>query len=238
MAAAKQNGSSKNTKQKTVTEDLFDALNPNTMLNNAQRVLSSAVNVLEEEIAAGILAAKKIEKKVINVDDVRSNNENLANRLRKDAHEVVDLFIDSLIAVTNQLKHLSNNINDTSDALKKATSSSTKPKADTTIAVLQPDEPIKPGATIILRMQLSNDESTDAVRIALKKNDLIGASNQKILSKQIQIKPPVVTLKPGEEKEIAIQVKVPAACKTGHYTALLVDELNPKIKAVLNIEVL
>jgi len=62
MAAVKQNGSAKN-KEKTVAEDLFDALNPNTMLNNAQRVLSSAVSVLEEEIAAGILAAKKIEKK-------------------------------------------------------------------------------------------------------------------------------------------------------------------------------
>jgi hypothetical protein len=63
MAAAKQNGSAKNKNGKTVAEDLFDALNPNAMLNNAQRVLSSAVNVLEEEIAAGILAAKKIEKK-------------------------------------------------------------------------------------------------------------------------------------------------------------------------------
>jgi hypothetical protein len=238
MAAAKQNGSSKDTKQKTVTEDLFDALSPNAMLNNAQRVLSSAVNVLEEEIAAGILAAKKIEKKVINVDDVRSNNENLANRLRKDAHEVVDLLIDGLIAVTNQLKNLSNNINDTNDALKKATtSSSTKSKTDA-VAILQPDAPVKPGTTIMLHMQLSNDESTEAVKIALKKNDLIGASDHKIYSRHIRIKPSVITLKPNEEKEIAIQVKVPSACKTGHYTALLIDELNPKIKAVLNIEVL
>src|SRR5450432_2749591 len=90
-------------KEKTITEDLFDALNPNSMLNNAQRVLSSAVNVLEEEIAAGILAAKRIEKKVLNVDDVRNNPENLLNRIRKDTHEVVDLFLDAAIALSSQL---------------------------------------------------------------------------------------------------------------------------------------
>lgn len=235
MAAVKQNGSAKN-KEKTVAEDLFDALNPNTMLNNAQRVLSSAVSVLEEEIAAGILAAKKIEKKVINVDDVRGDSENLVNRLRKDTHEVVDLFIDALIAVTNQLKNLSTNINNTNDALKKTTSAiDQKPVA--TLAILQPDEAVKPGETITLHMQLSNDESTDAVKIALKKNDLVGASNQKILARYIQIRPSSVILKAGEEKEVAIQIRVPSACKAGHYTALLTDELNPKIKALLSIEV-
>ena len=236
MAAAKQNGQAKNTKQKTVAEDLFDALNPNTMLNNAQRVLSSAVNVLEEEIAAGILAAKKIEKKIINVDDVRGDNENLANRLRKDAHEVVDLLIDGLIAVTNQLKNLSGTIDTTNDALKKtATTTQTKEPA---IATLQPDAPVKAGGTVTLFMQLSNDASTEAVRIALKKTDLLGSSTQKILSRYIEINPSTVVLEPLENKEIIIQIKIPATCKAGHYTALFVDELDPKTKALISLEVL
>lgn len=236
MAGAKQNGSSKNKKQTTVAEDLFDALNPNIMLNNAQRVLSSAVNVLEEEIAAGILAAKKIEKKVINVDDVRGDSENLANRLRKDTHEVVDLFIDALIAVTNQLKNLSNNITNTNDALKK-TASTVKEKNENTLAVLQPDEAVKPGETVVLYMQLSNDETEKLITISLKKNDLTGASNQKIAARNIVIKPASILLKPGEEKEVAIYIKIPVTCKAGHYTALLTDELNPKIKALLSVEV-
>ena len=107
--AGKRQGQN-NEQKKTITDDLFDVLNPNNMLNNAQRVLSSAVNVLETEIAAGILAAKKIEKKVIDVDDVRSNPENLLNRIRKDTHEVVDLFLDGFIALSSQLKVLSDNV--------------------------------------------------------------------------------------------------------------------------------
>src|SRR5689334_4511742 len=111
MPGNQQKKASNNTgKEKTLTDDLLDVLNPNTMLNNAQRVLSSAVNVLEEEIAAGILAAKKIEKKVIDVDDVRNNPENLLNRIRKDTHEVVDLFLDAAIALSSQLKILSDNV--------------------------------------------------------------------------------------------------------------------------------
>jgi hypothetical protein len=235
MAVAKQNGSAKN-KEKTIAEDLFDALNPNTMLNNAQRVLSSAVNVLEEEIAAGILAAKKIEKKVINVDDVRGDSENLANRLRKDTHEVVDLFIDALIAVTNQLKNLSTNINNTNDALKKTTTETDK-KPATTLAILQPDDAVKPGETAVVYMQLHQDEENTTVKISLKKNDLVGPGDQKILARYIQIKPSSVILKTGEEREVAVHIKVPPTCKAGHYTALLTDAFNPKIKALLSIEV-
>jgi hypothetical protein len=35
------------------------------IFSGAQRLINSAVNVLEEEIAAGILAAKKIVKRLI-----------------------------------------------------------------------------------------------------------------------------------------------------------------------------
>lgn len=52
------------------SENLFEALNPDRIMANANKVLSAAVNVLEEEIAAGILAAKKFEKKIIDVEDV------------------------------------------------------------------------------------------------------------------------------------------------------------------------
>src|SRR5205809_7233646 len=106
--------------KKTVTDDLLDDLHPNNVLNNAQRVLSSAVNVLEEEIAAGILAAKKIEKKVIDVEDVRNNPENLLNRIRKDTHEVVDLFLDAAIALSSQLKLLSDNLTKQTENIAQA----------------------------------------------------------------------------------------------------------------------
>jgi hypothetical protein len=238
MAGRKGNDSTKNNgKEKTIADDLFDALNPNNMLNNAQRVLSSAVNVLEEEIAAGILAAKKIEKKVINVEDIRSNPENLVNRLRKDTHEVVDLFLDALIAISTQLNILSTNIGKETENFKKATTG-TKRKQDDSLAILQPDEPLKPGQATVLYMNLSDENATQPTRIQLQKNDLTGPAKQKISFRNIRIQPSTLVIKPGEEKEIAVHVKIPATCKSGHYTALLTDIENPKIKALISIEVL
>ena len=72
-------------------------------MSSAQRIVSSAVNVLEEEIAAGILAAKKLETKFINVEEVRNNQDELMNRIRRDTHEAVDLFLDAFATLAQQL---------------------------------------------------------------------------------------------------------------------------------------
>ncbi|MEO8860574.1 MAG: hypothetical protein ABI358_04080 [Ginsengibacter sp.] len=225
-----------NEQKKTLTDDLFDVLNPNNMLNNAQRVLSSAVNVLETEIAAGILAAKKIEKKVINVDDVRSNPENLLNRIRKDTHEVVDLFLDGFIALSSQLKVLSDNVaQQTSDI--RFTEAPGEKKQNNGVTILQPDEAVMPGETAVLYMNLSDDESLGPVKIQLQKNDLAGPFKEKIPLHNISIRPVSVVLQPGENKEVVIRINIPAACKPGHYTSLFTDLKNPLIKAIINIEV-
>jgi hypothetical protein len=225
-----------NEKKKTLTDDLFDVLNPNNMLNNAQRVLSSAVNVLEEEIAAGILAAKKIEKKVINIDDIRNDPENLLNRIRKDTHEVVDLFLDGFIALSSQLKILSDNVARQTSAVK-TTDTTTEKTQKNSITILQPDEAVKPGETAVVYMDLSDDEITDPVKIKLQKNDLAGPFKEKISLRNITIQPSSVIIKPGKNSEVTIRVKIPAACKPGHYTALFTDAYNSSVKAIINIEV-
>jgi hypothetical protein len=237
MQGKQKDPNNNNQQKKTVADDLFDALNPNNMLNNAQRVLSSAVNVLEEEIAAGILAAKKIEKKVIDVDDVRNNPENLLNRIRKDTHEVVDLFLDSMIALSSQLKIFTDTVEKQNGTTKTAAAPAEKKQNDN-ITILQQDTPVEPGETVALFMNFSNDnEETTSVKIQLQKADLQGSLNEKIASRNIDIKPAIVILNPGESREVSIHVKVPSNCKHGHYTALFTDAQNPLIKALINIEV-
>lgn len=234
MAGKKQ--APQNDNNKTLTDDLFDVLNPNNMLNNAQRVLSSAVNVLEEEIAAGILAAKKIEKKIINVDDVRSNPQNLLNRIRKDTHEVVDLFLDGFIALSSQLKLLSDNVATQAGDIKASPASPAK-EQKSSVSILQLDEAVKPGETAILYMNLSDDDIVMPIEIQLKKNDLAGALGEKIAARNITILPASLVLNPGEKKEVAIHIKVPPDCKPGHYTSLFTDIKNPAVKTIINIEV-
>lgn len=235
MATIKSNGSARTKETNGQKDDWFDALNPNKMMNNAQRILSSAVNVLEEEIAAGILVAKKLEKKVIDVDDIRSNPEELMSRIRRDTHEAVDIFLDAFTALTNHLGILSNSIKKETGTTSSSVQHET-PK-ENTIPVIVTDAPVNAGDTAVLHLAIANDSTTDQMTVALIKTDLTGPQTQKILARHIQLNPAVLNLKPAEQKEIIIKIKVPKTCKPGHYCALLMDANNTGIRTVVGIDV-
>lgn len=235
MATSKANGADQHQKKKKMPkDDLFNSLNPNEMLSSAQRVLSSAVNVLEEEIAAGILAAKKIEKKIIDVEDIRSDPDDLMNRIRRDTHEALDIFLDALTAITRQVSVLSDSI--TKESKTKVREEPVK--TTTSISVIQTEKPLKPSQTGILYMSVEGDLTIGPVTINLQKTDLTGPGGQKIPAKNILCRPASFSLNPGEVKEVAIHVKVPATCLPGRYKALLCDDQNSDIQTVIDIEVI
>ena len=106
MAANKSKDQNKSSGRKSLADDILKGIKKDEILSSAQKVINSAVSVLEEEIAAGILAAKKIEKKVLDVDHIRNDPDDLMNRIRRDTHEAVDLFLDALSAITKQVNSL------------------------------------------------------------------------------------------------------------------------------------
>lgn len=74
------------------------------LAKSAPRIIQEAASILEEEVAAGIVAAKKIEKRYINVVKIRIEKPNqVLKRFRKDAHEVVDILVDMINVGTNYL---------------------------------------------------------------------------------------------------------------------------------------
>jgi hypothetical protein len=229
----RQNGRSKGS-SKTMTDGLFNMLNPNNMLNNAQQVINSAVSVLEEEIAAGILAAKRIEKNVIDVDAIRTNPENLMNRIRKDTHEALDIFLDAFATLSKQLGILTDTVSKENE--KQAATQSPQKKTEN-LQVIENDEPVKAGQKITLHISLNDDALTKPTKLDFHKTDFIGPRQQKIQSRYIQLKPATVLLKPGKVKEIAIQVTVPKNCKPGHYHSLLLITQMPEIKNVISLQV-
>lgn len=237
MAKSKGNGSIHTQQEEESNGDWFDALNPNNMMNNAQRILTSAVNVLEEEIAAGILVAKKLEKKVIDVDEVRENPEELMGRIRRDTHEAVDIFLDALTAITNHLGILTNSIKKETETAAPVTTPSANGK-DHAVSVIVNDTPVKAGETAELRMAVANDSPKDTRTVSLMKTDLTGPQMQKIPGSQIQVLPLALALNPAEQKEVTIRIKVPKTCKPGHYCALFMDANDAGIRAVIGIDVI
>ncbi len=63
---------------------------------------SEGRSVLEEELAAGINTTQKHEKKVVDVDKLRAGDpQEVIQRFRRDAHDVVDILLDLVNVATN-----------------------------------------------------------------------------------------------------------------------------------------
>lgn len=231
------NKNHKGDNKSTLTGEFLDAMDNEKILSNAQNIISSAVNVLEEEIAAGILAAKKIEKEVIDVDDIRHDPDDLMNRIRRDTHEAVDLFIDAMTAISKHVTQLSttlNNQNGTADHSKTAGGRN----HDSKVSFLEADRPLKPGESTSLTISLIDDTLKKPVEIKIQATDLTGPGKQTIPSRAIKIDPSTVTLQPGEEKEVTVWVGLPKNSKPGKYNALLTDGNNHDFRVVIGIEVI
>lgn len=245
MGTSKKKPRTKSNSSKQNKEEDTAWIDTDQVVNKAQRIVNSAVNVLEEEIAAGILAAKKIEKKLIDVDGLREDPDALMNRIRRDSHEVLDLFIDAFASLTGQM-------NSVVEALKKETEEqaekngktpekkqqSKTSKSTPSIITLEPDAPIKPGETVTLVLSLLEDQLGTPKKIELRKADLIGPGNQIIYKRAIKIEPKSLSLKSKEEKEVTITLNLPKNSEPGCYNALLTDKNDPLVRVLIALEVI
>lgn len=236
MPAKKQPGRKQSEPNSKPSKDgLLDFLNPNAMLNNAQKVISSAVNVLEEEIAAGILAAKKIEKKVLDTEDADDNPENLINRIRRDSHDALDIFLDAFAALSKQMGILSDKMVQVSE--KVGSKKESGQKSGKNFQQIMHDTPAKAGSKVALRLLLSDDEIAAPLPLTLQLTDFVGPGKQKIASRYVAVKPSEIVLNPGEELEISLEVSIPKTCKPSQFHALLTINEIPEGKVVLSLEI-
>jgi hypothetical protein len=234
MKETRENSSKGNNDRKgSAAGDWFTNIDPNSIMNNAQRILNTAVDVLEEEIAAGILAARKLEKKIINVDEIRGNPEELMSRIRRDTHEAVDLFLDAITVITNHIGHLSETLNKKEPAAEKKPPLATAPL----VPVVKNDGFAKAGDTVEIAVSFTNDSRDAAIAIAITKTDLIDPGGNKILSRYISLLPASLVVKPLESKETIVRVKIPKTSKPGSYSGLFRDNKNPDLRTIVIIDV-
>lgn len=235
-----KNSNSKRGGNSSFTDDFLNAIDKDNIVSNAQDIINSAVNVLEEEIAAGILAAKKIEKKVIDVDDVRQNQDELMNRIRRDTHEAVDLFIDALTAVTKHVSNLSSTLDKQQNGTPRQRAEPAESNGTASrnaISYLEADGPLKPGEYTSLSYIVSDAQADEPFDINIQKTEFTGPGRQFIYSRALSVNPSSFTLVPGGEIEISIEIKVPKNAIPGRYHAILTDSNGHEFRAVIGLEV-
>tara|TARA_R110001632_G_scaffold48496_1_gene122161 strand:+ start:786 stop:1484 length:699 start_codon:yes stop_codon:yes gene_type:complete len=218
--------------RKTPPKSRLREITPQKVVGEANRIVRMATDILEEEIAAGIVAAKALEKKVIDVEKVRDkDNDHIIKRFRNDAHEVIDMLMDVVSVAATQLETVSNRVVNIIPTSNKPNSQSTQ------VPIIQSDKPSAPGSTQEIKMQLQNDSDEKVMNVELADADLFAPSGERILARNVSVKPKVLSLKPGEKKHVTIQVKVPKNTKVGKYSGLLQDKNIENLQAMLAVEV-
>jgi hypothetical protein len=180
---------------------------------STSRVVHQAAYILEEEIAAGIVAAKQIEARLVDVEQLRSQEQNEVVRLlRRDSHEVVDLLVDMLDVSVTAL----------GNAIRRAMTTNGggggAPGSGGDNPLVINTEPVKPGATASASITLDNDDESGSSTIGFHGSELIDAAGGRIAASAIAFEPPKISLPAGGSADVRISVKVPAAAHRGVYS--------------------
>lgn len=215
-----------------------DKANPQEIFSNFARTTSKVVEkaalILEEEVAAGIIAAKQLEDQFVDSDKIRGEaKEKLMQRFRKDAHEVIDIMMDAVSVVSKYGMKVTDNLISMVEPGKQGT---TAKGANTPI--LEMPQPIKAGENAEVVMALENNSKVETDPFTILTTDLLSGSGKKIPSSSVGINPKNIKIGPSQKLEVKVNVKVPKQTETGTYTGLLQATNLDNFKAILVVNVI
>jgi hypothetical protein len=196
------------------------------------KIVRQAATILETELAAGIKAAKKAEEQFVNVEKMRTEKpDEVIQRFRRDAHEVVDILIDVVNAGLRS-------INMTSViSIKERTPAAKNELPAGQPSVIKPTHPIKAGekAEIPLSFENSGDSQTDEFRLYC--TDLIGETGDNIPASRVKFNPATLTLSPHQSEKVIVTITVPKTTKSGVYYGLVLAANMNQLRSEIMIKV-
>ena len=206
------------------------------------RIVQKAVSVLEEELAAGINTTQKLEKKVVDVDKLRAGDpQEVIQRFRRDAHDVVDILLDLVNVATNSLDQLTQRVIriGVSEARTDPASSPSGAGAGAGggIPSLAVSTPVKPGGAVEIPMTLENESSKPTDVFYLLSSDLVNPNGDRIPAHQVSFVPEKMVIEPQKSAVITVTVRVPDSTPPGTYSGLLQATKLEQLRAVLSIQI-
>jgi hypothetical protein len=222
--------------------------------SSATRIIQQAASILEEEVAAGIQAARGIESRFIDIDESRSHDPTeIISRIRKDAHELIDILVDladaagsragDVVGLVTSIGGAKDDQNSarTSGAGKtdKASrrSSTRVATGDPSVSVLAIPTPIKPGSPADVIMLVDNDGPTSTGPFNFVCSDLIDAEGHRILPDAVQFDPVTLSLGPDSRTRVRVTVTPPSDTPLGSYSGMLQATKLRQLKAVISFDV-
>jgi hypothetical protein len=210
------------------------------LTEDASRIVQQAASVLEEELAAGIVAARQVEDRFIDVQRIRATDpEQVLQRFRHDAHEVVDILVDLIdvtLASTGALTRRAVRIRPSDGAAAAPRGDSPAPRP-AGFAMVQVPDVVAPGTTANLSMAVENNGELPTGPLELVSSDLVSGFGQRIPAPSLRFTPASLTLDPRSVQQVDLALHVPADSPPGSYSGLVQAGGLEQVKAVLVVEV-
>ena len=211
-------------------------------------IVLKAAAIIEEEVAMGIGAAKRIEQRFLDVEALRSQNpDHVMSKFRKDAHDAVDIILDIVTAAATTVSDRAGKMVNVTASRLTTTSGGpftatrgTASQADATatrMATVRMPGTVSPGAHAELMMSLENESDSATAQFTLHSSELVSASGARIPSSAVVFEPATLAVGPRAAGNVVVRVRVPSDAKPGCYEGLLrATQLNG-LRAMLSVDV-
>lgn len=205
----------------------------------ATRIVAEAAKVLEEELAAGIVAARHVEERFINVDQIRARDpDEVMQRFRSDAHEIVDIVLDVLTVAVDSATTIAERSFSLSGSRTVRRSGQSSPRhLNQGMPTLSSPTPLVPGQTMEIAISVENESDEPTQHVVFKSSDLQASEGAVIEASNVECTPNDIVLQPHSTQRVTIRVHVPETTEPGTYCGMFQATNLSAVRAVLVLEV-
>jgi hypothetical protein len=201
----------------------------------ASLFIRQAASVLEREVAAGIIATRSLENRFVDVAKVRGSSPNeVMQRFRRDAHEVIDIVMDLLAVGVQSVEGVAQRA---IRITQSARSAGQQQGAGANVPTISPEQAAQPGSVVVAEMALENSGDEMRELAGFQASDLIAASGERIEAQQISFDPEPVAIAPHGKARLRIAIAVPLGAQPGVCSGLMMARQMDQVRALIAIEV-
>lgn len=205
------------------------------LAGRTSRIVQQAASILEEELAAGIVAAREVEKRFVDVQRLRSADaQEVMQRFRRDAHDVVDILLDMVTVATNAVGGLT----------QRAVTVGSPKRADGAVPLATAGTPsldvpykVKAGESIEVPLALENGGDVPTEALDFHSSDLVSASGRRIEADRVSFAPQSLVIAARHSEVVKVTVAVPADTPPGTYAGLLQASKLEQLRAIVTVQI-
>ena len=195
-----------------VAAAMSDAVGP-----QAGSIVSQAASILDEEMAKGVLAARR------SATTAPYGSLDASNPVLRQVHELVD----NVAAMWPNLQSVQ---------AQRPLGSQPRAAGADALAELRPHQTVRPGQRATISMTLCNSESR-SLRLVAAATDLLGSRGGRIASSSLEFTPSELSLEPQDKRDLTIAMVVPPETAPGCSSGLLVVKGVDYLRALITVDV-